>query len=384
MFPSTSNLEKPLSPYRPGVELVIQAHIPPPPFGSDYRNEDAVRRPVSGLLADNLVDKLDFALSNPPLETSPPKQAKSHVLTVLGKIDRQSRVLGKDQVHCYGGPHLVRCYLDSDKSRYYVAKIYDGIDYPLSDYRGYDCMYLADRDYSREAAAYENMPLSLQGSIVPYYFGSWTFSVETGMHRLRRCVRLILLEHIDSECMLDMILRAKGVTQTNLPAELFDTLPIDYQLLPPEPARLDVLASIVEADITLLCAGIAYRDIAPQNVLISHSPERIILVDFTQSRVYKCYEFGRQVLKSWGPNPMPISPIQRYWKSSLFTDEFAGWIPKSWFADEHKVLKWLCVRWGGSTKFAPLSKDFLSFDGHHPLLRGLLELKKRDNATTTS
>ena len=172
-------------------------------------------------------------------------------------------------------------------------------------------MYRVDQDYNREAAAYQNMPLDLQGSIVPCYFGSWTFSVETSVRDLRRCVRLILLQHVDGECMLDMILRAKGVTQTNLPVELFDTLPIDYRLLPPEPERLDVLASITEADITLLHAGIAHRDITLRYVLISRSPMRVILIDFNRSRVYKCYEFGHEVLKSRGPNPMPISPIQR-------------------------------------------------------------------------
>ena len=106
-----------------------------------------------------------------------------------------------------------------------------------------------------------------------------------------------------------MILRANGVTQTDLPVELFDTLPIDYRLLPPEPERLDVLASVIEAEIALFHASIAHRDITPRNVLISRSTKRI---DFNKSRVYKCYEFGLPVLKSRGPNPLPISPIQRY------------------------------------------------------------------------
>jgi len=294
------------------------------------------------------------------------------VLAVLKKIDHR-----REKVSCYGGPHLVRCYLDSDKSCHYVAKIYDGVDYPLSGPgpRGYDCMYRADQDYGREAAAYQNMPLGLQGSIVPRYFGSWTFSVESG-------VRMILLEHVDGEGMLDKIFCAKGVTQTDLPAELFDTLPIDYGLLPPERERLDVLASVIEAEVTLLNVGIAHRDVAPRNVLISRSTKRVILIDFNKSRVYKCYEFGRQVLKSWGSNPLPISPIEYYWKSSWFTDEFGGWIPQSWFAHKDGVLNWLCTRWGASTKFASLPKEFLSTWGDDLLLRRLTQLKTRDDATS--
>ena len=299
------------------------------------------------------------------------------MLTVLGNIDRRyPTALGPDLVPCYGGPHLVPCYLDSDESCHYVAKIYDGVDYPLSGPgpRGYDCMCQADQDYSREAAAYQNMPLDLQGSTVPRYFGSWTFSVETGVRGLRRCVRLILLEHLDGECMLDMISRAKGLPQIPLPAELFelfDTLPINYRLLPPEPERLDVLASIIEAEITLFHAGIAHRNIAPQNVLISRSMNRVIFIDFNRSRVYKCYESGRRFLKSWGPNPVPISPIERYWKSPRFTDEFGGWVPQSWLTHNDRVWNWLCTHWGPSTKFARLSKDFLSTNGDHPLLQRL-------------
>jgi len=366
---------QPLSPYRPGVTLDIQAHIPPPPFGRDYRNEDTIRRPVYGLSADKGNDRLDFALSHPPLETPPHLPTKSHVLTVLEKIDRR-----QERVSCYGGPHLVRCYLDSDESCHYVAKIYDGVNYPLSGPgpRGYDCMYRADQDYSREASAYQNIPLDMQGSIVPRYFGSWTFSVETGVCGLRRCVRMILLEHVDGECMLDMILRAKGVTQTDLPAELFDILPIDHGLLPPELERLDILAGVIEAEIMLLHAGIAHRDTAPRNVLISRSMKRVILIDFNKSRVYKCYESGRRFLESQGPNLLPISPIQRYWNSSEFVDEFGLWVPQSWLTHKDNVLNWLCTRWGVSTKFACLSKDFLSTNRGHPLLRRLSKQRRQE------
>jgi len=34
---------------------------------------------------------------------------------------------------------------------------------------------------------------------------------------------------------------------------------------------------------------------------------------------------------------MPISPIQRYWKSPRFIDEFGWCIPQSWLTDEDSV-----------------------------------------------
>ena len=376
MVLSATHGQQPPSRYEPGVKLDIRAHIPPPPFGKWYKNEDTVRHNVHGLQADDQIDRLNFALSYPPLETDPPAQAKSHMLTILKKIHyRQVSV---------GGPHVVCCYLDSDESRQYVAKIYDGVDYPLVDYSGCDCMYLADRDYSCEAAAYMSMP-SLQGSIVPRYFGSWTFSVETGMVSQYRCVRLILLEHVDSECMLDMILHAKGVTRPTQLATIYNTIPVDYQLLPPEPARLSVVASIIEAEIALFQAGIVLRCLSPRNVMISRSPKRVILIDFNLSLVYKHCEFGRQFLSGRDPMELPISPIERYWNDIILTEQFGQWIPQTWLMDRNSMLQWLCTRWGGSTEFAPLSKDFLRRHRDHPLVQGLSSVtagKTRYNATS--
>jgi hypothetical protein len=329
-----------------------------------YKNEYTIRSPVLSLPTD--IDRLDFALSNPPLETAPSQQAKSRVLTILRKLDHRHDA-GK------GGSHVVSCYLDSDESHHYVAKIYDGIDYPLTDYRGFDCMYLADQDYSCEAAAYQNIPLSLQGSIVPRYFGSWTATVETGLSSCPyRCVRLILLEHVDGECMLDIIMRAKGITNPNYPVEVYDTIPVQYQLLPPETARLNVLASITEANITLFEAGILHNDVTPRNVLISCSPKRVVFIDFNRSIIFKLFENGRKLLKLRDPDALPISPIERYWNSCFY--EFGEWIPKTWLEDDYGANKWLCTRWGRSTKFRPPSEDFLA-DKDDPLLRTVVGLQ---------
>lgn len=338
--------------YGPGMKLAIQAHTPPTPIAARYKHQYPAREPVRGLSDKPFIDRLDFALLHPPVDTPHCGEAKSDVLTIVEKLDRREQ--GRD-----GGAHVVTCNLDSDTSRLCVAKIYDGIDYPLTDDMDCDFMYMADRDYSCEAAAYRSIPKHLRGSIVPLYFGSWTCSIETGMpDRPYRCVRLILLEYIKGECMLDMILRAKGVTRPTQREAAYDTLPVNYKLLPPEPDRLAILARIIEAEITLFDAGINHRDLAPRNVLISQSPKRIVLIDFGQSTVFKHYPFGRQLLKSNENHALPISPIQRYWNSSCFKDDFAAWCPQAWLMDHDGAKKWMLRRWRGSTMFRPVEEGF--------------------------
>lgn len=352
-------------PYAPGKQLTIRAHTPPTPFSKRYNNAYDIREPVRDL-PDN-IDRIAFALENPPIETWPPQTAKSRRLTILKKIDHRpvSRV---------GGPHVVICYLDSDKSQRYVAKIYDGVDYPIKDSNDFDCMYLADKDYSCEATAYQNIPLSLQGSIVPHYFGSWTFSVKTGLaHCPDRPVRMILIEHINGECMLDMILRAKGVAPTNKPAELFEDIPIDYQLLPPETERLNIMARVIEAEVALFHAGIVQGDLASRNVLIERSSNRVILIDFNCSVVLKYTNYDRYNKND--PNALPISPIERFWGSAGLVDEFVGWVPESWLMDYYEKRMWLYNRWIGSTKFAPPSKRFLTARVNDPVLQSVGAVK---------
>jgi hypothetical protein len=106
---------------------------------------------------EHRVDHVSFVLSNPPLGTPVPAETKSHVLTIVGNIHHRLKDLG-------GGPYVVSCYLDTDESCQYVAKIYDGFEYALAkSENGNDCMWRADLDYSREAAAYESLPLRFQG-----------------------------------------------------------------------------------------------------------------------------------------------------------------------------------------------------------------------------
>jgi len=170
------------------------------------------------------------------------------------------------------------------------------------------------------------------------------------------------------------------VTEPNVPPELFDDLdkyPIRFRLLPPEPERLDLLASVIEAEIALFHAGIVHEHVEPENVLlISRSPMRIVLINFNRSLVFKCFELGRKYLKSRNPDALPISPIHRYW-GSLCGYKFERWIPQTWLMDKDGANKWLFTRWGGSTKFEPPTEKFLKRH-HDPLLRTLIAQYKLD------
>ncbi|KAK3905569.1 hypothetical protein C8A05DRAFT_30634 [Staphylotrichum tortipilum] len=140
--------------YGINATLRIRKHLPPYLFtGSDWDESDRV----------------EFALANPPFETEPP-----------GTVERVLTVTGSKTIRDDGGPQVVTCFLDGDPSTQYVAKIYDGAKYPLSDPyssgRGYnDCMSYADRDYNIEAWAYRTMQPAIGGTFVPAYHGSWTF-----------------------------------------------------------------------------------------------------------------------------------------------------------------------------------------------------------------
>ncbi|KAH6854541.1 hypothetical protein B0I37DRAFT_362282 [Chaetomium sp. MPI-CAGE-AT-0009] len=384
-------------PYEPGSTFVITAHTPPPPFGPYYKNKDPVRNPVGGLVtyeSGNQVDHMSFVISNPPLDPTPTVNTgaqPSRVLTIVQKVSHKPKRDG-------GGPVVVRCYLDSEESTLRIAKIYDGFEYALADEpgtKGLDCMYRADMDYSREAAAYEAIPARFQGSIVPLYFGSWTFPVPAGVHGERRWVRMVLMEDVPGECMLDTILRARGGTRSN-PVPF--TYSYNYSLLPPEEERLDILARIVEAESELhWFAGVEHRDVEPRNVIISRSGpsnavSRITLIDFNASYVLHRCEDGRQKMAETGHGKgLPPSVIERYWFTTRFAHlgEYSEWIPQSWVESGSGsyllAAKWLVRRWMGSPKFRPPSEDFLNSPTHkyraehfRPLIEEMRSLVAKD------
>ena len=307
------------------------------------------------------VDHLDFVLSHPPLETPPPKKAKTRIMTVCGTLH--------DSKNSKRGVNVARVFLDSDTSKHYVAKIYDGLDFPLTD-SCYDCMYVADLCYSRETAAYRRMPKSFRGSIVPRYHGSWTFSIDTDRPGVRRWVRMILIELIEGDSILDLILRAQGYGSrssyiTAVDSNEYRADKIDYSLLPPEPERLDILAAVLETQTILLRAGIRHNDFATRNVLIRRADKRVVLIDFDSA--YASKELGER-----NSMHLPVNPIQNFWSENFGAYDFRHWVPQSWRSSTYFSKAWLCNRWGVSRDYQPLDDFFLERHGRYLVKHNLL------------
>lgn len=234
-------------------------------------------------------------------------------------------------------------------------------------------MYWADMHYSREAAAYESIPLRFHGSVVPRYFGSWTFSMPVGLSGRRRWVRMILIEYVDGECMLDTILRARGATRSKPDPGL---VRVDYRLLPPEEERLDILARIVESETAVWWyGGVQHGDVAPRNVIISRSGafngvSRVTIIDFNAAYVLHHSDRGRRTIADLGLGKgLPISPIERYWNGSAFAcgGEYGAWVPESWGTGGQRssyirAAEWLVHRWRASPNFQPPSESFLELE----------------------
>ena len=350
------------SAYRVGTKLRIREHIPPRPFTGDYGPSPRPSVDWSRWedLADSEIGRVEFALANPPIETKPPGEAE-RTLTITGIKTRRKG----------GGANVVTCFLDRDRSVEYIAKIYDGAHYPLyADPCGIDCMSSADRDYSTEAWAYRIMQPLIGGTVIPAYHGSWTFALDTSRPGQRRWVRMILIELVRGECMLDIILRANDRHER-----------VDYSLLPPEQFRLRVLQNIIDAETTIWWeAAIEHEDVEPRNVIVNPDGS-VVLIDFNQTYInrFSCHKPKHP--KEENPTPFPPTPIERYWPLPRgFADgpekrgRWADWIPKAWLSDKELAAEWLIQTYRNSPKYDSPFQDFLDGIYHHRRSKKILNL----------
>ncbi|KAK3291583.1 uncharacterized protein B0H64DRAFT_409485 [Chaetomium fimeti] len=335
--------------YGVNTTLRIRKHVPPEPFTGDYG--ESPRPPVDWSRWKNQepwkVDRVEFALANPPLETTPP-----------GSVERTLTVTGVKTIRDGDGAHVVTCFLDEDSSTEYVAKIYDGVDYDLGDpgpstYGYNDCMSFAERDYSIEAWAYRIMQPVIGGTFVPAYHGSWTFPVG------ERWVRMILIELIQGECMLDMIRRAEDDLG----------LRVDYTLLPPEDFRLRVLKNIHEAKLFIWWqAAVRHEDVVPRNVMVKPDGN-VVIIDFNNVYIYDFtpsydnHPRTREVNR-W---PLPPSMIERLWPFPFgykLDYTWKHWIPQRWIEDPSVAAEWVVETYRDDTRFRPPSAFWLNDELH--------------------
>ena len=182
---------RPDFPYHRGLNLSIRPHRPPPPFGiTGYcKGPERQESPPAAL---RLSTHSDWCLQHPPADTSTDSNSSGHQLHVI------------DEIACEDGrgPQLIRCHLDENDDQIYAAKIFDPLCYsyypPDGDFGDpTDVTWLADQDYSRECAAYEDLSKAgVDGILVPKYYGSWTFNMALLHPQHVRPVRMILVEWI--------------------------------------------------------------------------------------------------------------------------------------------------------------------------------------------
>lgn len=320
---------KPELPYRHGLCLDIQAHAPPQPFGLGYFKEAAPRPAAFWTDLDGMTQS-DWCFKHPPVDTPSPPDATIRHLHVL------------DEVACRDGrgAQIVRCSIsdssdisDSHNGRTYIAKIFDPLYYPYVDSND-DVTWNADRDYSTEAAAYEHLKrLTVDGTLTPKYYGSWTFNMaHSASSNAPRPVRMILMEWIPN-CVTMQHLMDQGIPAYISPQD-----------------RLDILANAMELYSKLQFYGVRHEDFAPRNVLVVGTGEKsrfsdVILIDFNMSAVLSRPTCRRLPYES----KSPINPKYFFWGESPI--EFYDWIPQPHRTRQPVFLGWLESRWTHVTEF---------------------------------
>lgn len=280
------------------------------PFGLGYL-KGGPQRPQVHILRIRATD-VEWYLSHPLTETPPHPDQSVHQLHIGKPIVR-------GEAH---GAQLVHCKLDGEGPDL-VAKIYDPLYYPFDE----DVTWAADRDYSRETAAYEDLQKSGQdGVLVPKYYGSWTFEMpllEPSADVLRP-VRMILIQWIEAQSML-------ALTESDEAYKIDPT------------RRLDMLAKAMESNSKLQFYGVETRDWAPRNILVSghDTPNfRVWLIDFNCSIAYSRPRAKKHEIVE----KRPISPLYLFWDNR--DNEFIDWLPVP-HRDNIKVFNgWLLSVWG--------------------------------------
>ncbi|KPM42357.1 hypothetical protein AK830_g4236 [Neonectria ditissima] len=359
--PPLPDPRRPKFPYRQGFSVSIHSHVPPPPFGVCY--PDGPDRDGSIIDPEELgFNRTDWCLKNPPaeapdhLEECSEEDCKNNAdsdddAEAVPHPDADDSVHNLhvlDEIACKDGrgAQVVRCYLDKDEDKVLVAKIYDALYY----HHGRDVTYHADYDYRREAAAYEDMKKKgIDGTLVPKYYGSWTFDAPLlGSPPTTRPVRMILMEWIEGVSMDSAVVNGhlNGL----------------YEPIPPQ-QRLNILAKAMEIDTTLWHHGIRHRDLAPRNImLVGENMDikipRVVLVDFNQAVCLNRLGKPRVTKK------LPVSPRYRYWNDR---GEFIPWLPEPHRSDYKVFNGWLKVTWKHSKDFGPFTTSWKDFNANYKI-----------------
>jgi serine/threonine protein kinase len=319
--------DKPEFSYTNGLQLTIQRHDPPPPFGGPFDDPQAPFG--SGYPKPKVRNErshTQFCLDNLPLETQAHPSPEEDYLTIVEQVAAED---GR-------GAQVVLCY-SHQSDQHLVAKIFDPLYYVFE----FNPVKQADMHYSREAGAYQQLlEMGEDGKNTPRYYGSWTFNmplVTTSGETVYRPVRMVLIECIDGSSMKDLIDNGQ---HEHLASE----------------TRLDILGRALEIDMWLRFRGIKHNDFAPRNILLSSADlATIFVIDFNQATVRKpgskCWQFTAV------SNPRPANPLNIVWVSGCPVP-FAHWIPQAYNRSvpggDDLFREWAKARWYYSDEFMPL------------------------------
>lgn len=321
-YNTAHKIAKPPFPYVPGNELTVVRHYPPPPPPS----WSSVNLKYQARREREQVDVLTRCLRHPPgegklisqeslrlqiLDTIRAEDGKAAQLVTVRVIpgDGSSLVLGHDEV---------------------VAKFYDPLYYNhyLDDIDPFRC---ADREYTREAAAYSRFSKVTR---IPKYYGS--YSLEIPVANESRFVRLVLIQKID------------GITMNQLS-------PHDLSLS----QRQAIMKGILDVESQIYKNDVRNLDIHPRNVIVqnvSSARPKIVIIDFGASFLGRSYDPEGEPEEEQAMLPGTyISPRVRWGVKNerhFLVMNFKEWITWNWNAwlkseyQDDEVTDYITAHWG--------------------------------------
>ncbi|KAK4205252.1 glycosyltransferase family 17-domain-containing protein [Triangularia verruculosa] len=312
--------EKPPCPYVAGLKLVVEPHTPYPPFGGVYRGSGPKEYECYADIKDHTHTRYCVRDLKPDDgRTSPPPSDSSDSEASL-MID--SVIRGGDEA----GAQIVVFHWDKDPDQTkYVAKIFDPLYYKYKDTEHglpTDVVWIAARDYSIEAAAYEELTNyerahetdseNITGAY-PEYFGSWSFDLKLVLDgaTYTRTIPMIAMEYLDGSTMQEVIDD--------------DQVPISDDI------RIQTFICAVKANLKLKMAGVLQGDFAPRNIFFVGEIESpslgAVIFDFNVAKVLSRMSPPR--------SPPKIDPVAAVTDSGsqIF---FQHWLPAWFYEDEEK------------------------------------------------
>lgn len=332
--------DKPPLPYVPGLTLEIDRHVPPSPRFAQQLRETDQTEPILPTSYLRSVPQSKVVVDKSPLDTEPPISPETARLVVTAPI----------AVGAGRGSQIVTCNIYSLAENggaqpfQAIAKIFDPLYYGFQSRLGggpRDVVFWADQDYSKEAAAYEQLLKAGEtGLSAPLYYGSWTFRlpIKSNGETRNRSVRLILIEQLSGNTIRDTRIQSNP-----------DVRRIPDSFHYPEEYRLEVLAQAMDGFVRQLRFGVNQSGFSGRNVVLAPNPNstaisgglplpRVVIIDYNTAVV-------DVVSAEQGQSRLPESPIQRFW-NSWFWDDFGGWVPEGW-QDIKLQRRWLVQRFNG-------------------------------------